>query len=300
MFVIATSHLQSFSPQNSQNRQADARAQSKGKKRPLEEDTYHGNAQAVERQRERTHSGHANRPVKPMKVVHKADRADIAREMHPPAPSARMPQPSWAILTAAQQQQQYEHSLEEEQGAAPSQPLYGGPSQPLLFGEASQPYRRAAGRREPLFLPSSQLSQLPAAAEAAIIESGLGIEHMTAEELEDMLEGDAEEVEFVSQRSVVPDSQADAGDAASLPAREDEAEDWQIDDDMDFGDGGYGQQRENSLELIEDVEMAPTQNDGGTKVRDSAWVWLDVLIDRSGRCSGRCSRISITALPPLS
>lgn len=131
MFVIATSHLQSFSPQNSQNRQADARAQSKGKKRPLEEDAYHGNAQAVERQRERTHSGHANRPMKPMKVVHKADRADIAREMHPPAPSARMPQPSWAILTAAQQQQQYEDPLEEEQGAVPSQPLYGGPSQPL-------------------------------------------------------------------------------------------------------------------------------------------------------------------------
>ncbi|EIW58231.1 uncharacterized protein TRAVEDRAFT_167684 [Trametes versicolor FP-101664 SS1] len=250
MFVIATSHLQSFSPQNSQNRQADARAQSKGKKRPLEEDTYHGNAQAVERQRERTHSGHANRP--------------------------------------------------EEQGAAPSQPLYGGPSQPLLFGEASQPYRRAAGAREPLFLPSSQLSQLPPAAEAAIIESGLGIEHMTAEELEDMLEGDAEEVEFVSQRSVVPDSQADAGDVASPPSREDEAEDWQIDDDMVFGDGGYGQQRENSLELIEDVEMAPTQNDGGTKVRDLAGASRGVLIDGSNRCSGRCSRISITALPPLS
>lgn len=266
LFVIATSHLQSFSPQNSQTRQADARAQGKGKKRPLEEDAYHGNAQAVERQRERTHSGHANRPVKPMKVVHKADRADIAREMHPPAPSARMPQPSWAILTAAQQQQQYEDPLEDDPGAAPSQPLYGGPSQPLLFGGASQPYQRGAGVREPLFLPSSQLSQLPPAAEAAIIESGLGIEHMTAEELEDMLEGDAEEVEFVSQRSAVPDSQVEAEAAVASP-REEEAEDWQIDDDMDFGDGGYGQQRENSLELIEDVEMEPTQNNGGTKVR---------------------------------
>lgn len=301
MFVIATSHLQSFSPQNSQTRQVDARAQSKGKKRPLEEDTYHGNAQAVERQRSRTHSGNANRPTKPMKVVHKADRADIAREMHPPAPSARMPQPSWAILTAAQPQQQYEDPLEEEPGAVPSQPLYGGPSQPLLFGEASQPYRRGAGAREPLFLPSSQLSQLPAAAEAAIIESGLGIEHMSAEELEDMLEGDAEEVEFASQRSAAPDSQADADDAAGAPSRGEEAEDWQIDDDdMDFGNGGYGQQRENSLELIEDVEMAPTQHDGGTKVRDLVWVSRDVLINECFRCSGRCSRISTAVLPPLS
>lgn len=286
MFVIAASHLQSFSPQNSQTRQSDARAQVKGKKRPLEEDAHHGNAQEVAR--ERTRSGHANRPAKPMKVVHRADPASIAREMHPP-PSAQQPQPSWAILTAAQQQYRDPHrDAEDDAGALPSQPPFRG---------ASQASQRGGAEREPLFLPSSQLSQLPRAAEEAIIGSGLGIEHMTAEELEDMLEGDAEEVEFATQRSFVADDvQVEAAESA---LDMEEEEDWQIEDDMDFGDAGYGQQGE-SFELIEDIEMEPTQNDGGTKVRGSR-VSYDLVCSRieAARCSGRClkTRGSCTAAP---
>ncbi|KAH9857352.1 Rad9-domain-containing protein [Lenzites betulinus] len=245
LFVIAASRLQSVSPQSSQSRQRDARAQSKGKKRPLEEDAYHGNAQAVDREHVHSHS----RTGKPIKVVHRADRASIAREMHPPPqPSfAHEPQPSWAILTAAQPQPNHYEDDENEgqEGMRPQSPIV----------------------REPLFLPGSQLSQLPPAAEAAIIESGLGIEHMTAEELEDMLEGDAEEVEFVSQRSVpiVPDmSQGDPPDAGM--GREGWEDGLEGDEDIEFDDDlGYGQRRD-SFELIEDVEMAPTQNDGGTKV----------------------------------
>jgi cell cycle checkpoint control protein RAD9A len=48
--------------------------------------------------------------------------------------------------------------------------------------------------REPLFLPMS--SQLSAADEQMIRDTGLGIEDMNAEELEMMLEGDGEEVVF--------------------------------------------------------------------------------------------------------
>ncbi|KAI0358088.1 hypothetical protein OH77DRAFT_1421371 [Trametes cingulata] len=258
LFVIAASRLQSGPPHASQAREPRPRANAK--KRPLEEDTHHRNAPEHERPRA-VHQ--QNRPVKPMKVVHRADRASIAREMHPPPPplSAHEPQPSWAILTAAQQP--YRDAYEEEDQAGPaSQGLFGGASQASRRGEGS-------GEREPLFLPGSQLSQLPAAAEAAIIESGLGIEHMTAEELEDMLEGDAEEVEFVSQRPrVEEDSREDVGESAEgAGSREEggEGDEWQMEDDMEYeGGGGYGQGRD-SFELVEDIEMEPTQNDGGTR-----------------------------------
>ncbi|KAI0630855.1 Rad9-domain-containing protein [Trametes polyzona] len=252
MFVIATCHLQSFSPQSSQTRQAIASAQSKGKKRPLEEDAHQGNAQAVERERIRSASAH--RPAKPMKVVHRADHASIACELNP-APSVHDPPPSWAILTAAQTR--YKDAYDDNRGGQPSQPLFGGASQ-------SQPPRRESAEREPLFLPESQLSQLPPAAEAAIIESGLGIENMTAEELEDMLEGDAEEVEFSTQRSR-PAEDENMGHPRD-PERED-MDDWRIEGDEVMDDGGAGyEQNADSFELIDDIEMEPTQNDGGTKV----------------------------------
>jgi len=54
--------------------------------------------------------------------------------------------------------------------------------------------------REPLFLPTS--SQLSVAHEEAIRSSGLGVEHMDADELAQMLDGEGEEVafDFSSQR----------------------------------------------------------------------------------------------------
>ncbi|KAI0369203.1 hypothetical protein BV20DRAFT_1021341 [Pilatotrama ljubarskyi] len=257
LFVIAASRIQSVSPHNSQARDNHARANTaKGKKRPLEEDTHHRNAQAADHERPR--AAHPNRPVKPMKVVRRADRASIAREMHPPPPSVHQPQPSWAILTAAQQAYQDAY---ENQGGQTSQGVFSSASQSSQRGSAD-------AEREPLFLPGSQLSQLPPAAEAAIIESGLGIENMTAEELEDMLEGDAEEVEFVSQRPRMAheDGKAELGDSADgAGAGEEEAEEWQMEDEMGFGDGGGYGQGQDSFELVDDIEMEPTQNDGGTK-----------------------------------
>ncbi|KAI0695357.1 Rad9-domain-containing protein [Cerioporus squamosus] len=231
LFVIATSHVQS-SQQTSQNRQRDQGLRvgggSNGRKRPLDDDSNH----RTERNRPRV--------KKPMKVVYQADRASIAREMHPP-PVPREPQPSWAILTAAQQpeaQDQYEDYNENAYASA-------GPSQPEM-GRAAV--------KEPLFLPSSQLSQLPPAVEAAIIESGLGIEHMSAEEFAAMLQCDADEIEFGEARVKPEESQED--DLGE--------DDGQVDDGMDFAPGGL-RGRTDSFELVDDVEMAPTQNDGGTK-----------------------------------
>ncbi|RPD64143.1 hypothetical protein L226DRAFT_611743 [Lentinus tigrinus ALCF2SS1-7] len=231
LFIIATSHVQS-SQQASQKRQRApglrVGGDSNGRKRPLEDDSNH----RTERER--------HRMKKPMKVVHHADRASMVREMHPP-PVPREPPPSWAILTAAQQpeaQDQFEHYNDN---AYPS----AGPSQPEV-GRAAE--------KEPLFLPSSQLSQLPPAVEAAIIESGLGIEHMSAEEFAAMLEGDADEVEF---------GEACVKQEAS---QEDELweDDWQADDRTDFAPAEL-RGRTDSFELVDDVEMAPTQDDGGTK-----------------------------------
>lgn len=204
------------------------------------------------------------RQKKPMKVVRTSDRASIAREMNPPP---LPPQPSWAVLTAAQQNyhdQQYDDYDQH-------QPELAGPSR------ASQ-QALDAPEKEPLFLPSSQLSQQPAA-----VDSGLGIEHMTAEELEMMLEGDAEEVVF-SQDRIKKES-----------AEEDEleyvGEDWRSQDRMEFmiGEGGDGTRGE-SLELVDDMEMAPTQNDGGMKVREIRSIVCALRSLTSFRCSDRFSR----------
>ncbi|KAI0640814.1 Rad9-domain-containing protein [Trametes meyenii] len=252
LFVIAASTVQSVSPYSSQARQNDARAQAKGKKRPLEGDTHQHNVQTADR--ERVHGLRIPRPMKPMKVVHRADRASIAREMQPP-PSAHGPQPSWSILTAAQQQYQDANDEQDADGRLPPslQQPFGGTG----FSQLSQ-RQRGSEEREPLFLPGSQLSQLPPAAEAAIIESGLGIENMTAEELADMLEGDADEVEFATQT----DRRPSAG--VNMRGEEIVVEEWQMMEEESDLQGGYGQQRD-SFELLEDVEMEPTQKDGGTK-----------------------------------
>ena len=104
LFIIATNQIVSRSQQNSQAGSAPRNANPR--KRPLEEDSNHqshGQQQRVVRIAE---GGERPRvPRKPMKVVHKTDRQSIAREMRPPPLPTADPQPSWAVLTAAQQQQ---------------------------------------------------------------------------------------------------------------------------------------------------------------------------------------------------
>lgn len=73
--------------------------------------------------------------------------------------------------------------------------------------------------REPLFLPMS--SQLSAADEQIIRETGLGIENMNAEELEMMLEGDGEEVTF------------DMG--SQISAKKEDMDTRQTEEDAEFG-----------------------------------------------------------------
>ncbi|KAI0330901.1 hypothetical protein GY45DRAFT_1302015 [Cubamyces sp. BRFM 1775] len=227
LFVIAASQLQSVSPHNSQTRRANGNntnnaSHANARKRPLEEDTHQRNAHAVDPARERTRARSGN-ANRPQ-----YNNGDDQWGAAPPSP----PRVGYAY---ASQQSQRERILGNGKGKE--------------------------REKEPLFLPGSQLSQLPPAAEAAIIESGLGIENMTAEEFEAMLEGDAEEVEFGTgppRRTQQEEEDGGEGDAGGGQ------EEWQMEEDeVDYR---YGQRQEDSFELVDDVEMEPTQNDGGTKV----------------------------------
>ncbi|PIL25203.1 hypothetical protein GSI_13092 [Ganoderma sinense ZZ0214-1] len=293
LFVIATSQIFSRSQQNSQA--AAEPASRNPRKRPLEEDSHHnrsnGNSRNLRNVRVAEDGGRPreHRPTKPMKVVHRTDKQSIAREMNPPPLPTAEPPASWAVLTAAQQREQQQGEYDEE---GEDQNQYGdyndydyefnpgdadaqaGPSQHSQRSHISRNGRGSGSgsgerhkEKEPLFLPSSQISHLPAASQAAIIESGLGIEHMSAEELAMMLDGDADmdeaEVELGGNHGV-GDGNPPPQPRQPSSSLEYADEDWRMEDRADFvtGEHGHGQQRD-SLELVEDdddFEMAPTQN----------------------------------------
>ena len=130
--------------------------------------------------------------------------------------------------------------------------IFSHSREPLFYPQSSQivppPVSSARERptqtqrsKTPLFFPMSQLSQQD---EQVIRESGLGIEYMNREELEAMLEGDGEEVEF------------------------------DIAKDMELGPGFSNKGRDggDSLDLFED-EFGPTQ-DGDKDSRKVSWFWL--------------------------
>ena len=238
LFVVATTQVQSASQPNSQANQRDATPglRANARKRPLDGD----DGPQVRMADGPVHFN--DRPKRPMKVVQRTDRQSMAREMNPQLAAAAPddePQPSWAVLSAAQQPSQgIQYQYDGDFGGA-------GPSNLSLPGVARARARTPPHEREPLFLPGSQLSQLPPDQRAAIIDSGLGIENMTMEEFEAMLDGEAEEVEF-------------GEDGA------DEEVAWPVDDGLDFR--GYSAGRQDSLELVDDIEMAPTQPGSGGKV----------------------------------
>lgn len=294
LFVIATSQIFSRSQQNSQAEPAPWNP----RKRPFEDDSNGWNQRDVRVAGDRGKA--RERQTKPMKVVHRTDKQSIAREMNPPPPPTAEPPPSWAVLTAAQQRQQ-QREQEDEQSRDQQYEDYNdydyefNPQDPHAQAGPSQPSRRSqagnqsrARQKEPLFLPSSQISHLPAASQAAIIESGLGIEHMSAEELAMMLDGDAD----VDELGEHGDGDGKQGQSPQERQRQREPsssleyadEDWRMEDRTDFVDGENGHaQTRDSLELVDDdddFEMAPTQNhDGGTKVS----LFFERLVSGKGR-----------------
>ncbi|TFK44246.1 Rad9-domain-containing protein [Crucibulum laeve] len=138
---------------------------------------------ANNRKRDREETPEMPRVKKPMKVVQPAAASPslVNSGSHPQSrASSSMPPPSSLLRSAFSQ---------ASRNAMPPPPVPSNANQSL--------YKRPKDP-EPLFLPSSQLS---AADEAILRETGLGIEDMGADELAYMLEGDGEEVAFdFSQR----------------------------------------------------------------------------------------------------
>ncbi|KAJ7725867.1 Rad9-domain-containing protein [Mycena maculata] len=134
------------------------------------------------REREETPRDFA-RIKKPMKAAQRTDAASLAHESRTP------------------RSQSASTSRTAESMPPPPVPRRSYPSQHQLEDMPDAQMTPVPSRkREPLFLPMS--SQLSAADEQIIRDTGLGIEDMNAEELEMMLEGDGEEVAFdMSQRS---------------------------------------------------------------------------------------------------
>ncbi|KAJ7096368.1 Rad9-domain-containing protein [Mycena epipterygia] len=128
------------------------------------------------REREETPREFA-RIKKPMKVVQRTDAASLAQADK--ASRSQSTSRGFESMPPPPVPQRYSQSTHEEMSDAHMTPV---PSR----------------NREPLFLPMS--SQLSAADEQILRDTGLGIEDMNAEELEMMLEGDGEEVDIGSQR----------------------------------------------------------------------------------------------------
>ncbi|KAH8103973.1 Rad9-domain-containing protein [Cristinia sonorae] len=119
-------------------------------------------------------------------------------------------------------------------GSMPPPPVPASATRQILPSQRYPPHSQGAARQptpqeEPLFLPSSQLSQ---ADQELIRESGLGIEDMNMDEFNAMMDDDGEEV---------------------------------FDGGAVVGDVGGDRERETSMD-IEDTQMAPTQ--GGSNSSD--------------------------------
>jgi len=112
-------------------------------------------------------------------------------------------------------------------------------------------------QRDPLFLPSSQMST---ADEEVLRATGLGVESMDAHELADLLEGEGEEVDFSSQREETADNNMDEQD---------------------------------SLELFEEIEFSATQSShSGDRVCSFLSLVGALNYFYTSRCSNPCSKTS--------
>ncbi|KAG0707339.1 Rad9-domain-containing protein [Suillus ampliporus] len=240
LFVISTSQVNgSAAPAPSNSAQLSAR------KRPYPNDEGEGSS----RQRSET-----PRIRKPMKAVQRMDAhtPDATSTSKAQSDARSMPPPSYIPQHTPGSPQNQKPPLPSPSWNLPPDTSHGVPVEPeplfytsqlLSDGPSGSPEvgRATARARTPLFYPLSQLSQ---ADKEVIRGSGLGIENMNQYELEAMLEGEGEEVDFgfaASQNLI----NVEDGDSSMLLA----------DDDPE------------SLELFEDTntEFGPTQDDVGGK-----------------------------------
>ena len=301
LFVISTSQFQGTSFNSNMVARGPSTPkvqQPGGQKRPHPESGTQSSSNASGSGRGRSETPRMEKAKKPMKAVQRTEIPGASREsstvnndermMPPPSfiPDPNRTQGSHSMVFHASQNDDFggmngldtngfgdggilDGNTRDNNTKGADNPISSHSHDPLFYPQSSQivpppvPLTRdqpAQNQRSktPLFFPSSQLSQQN---ERAIRDSGLGIEYMNQEELEAMLEGDGEEVEFDVAQDMAPGPGLNGG-----------------------GEGG------GSLDLFED-EFGPTQ-DGDKDGRKVSWIWwyLPVL---------RVSKTDFQAFQPL-
>lgn len=263
LFVISTSQVATNSASTSQTTTASNTKNSGGSNQRLgsaslkrtrddgedgEDPGHAGGADSCDEPRHssviRAQEKERDRIKKSMKAVHRADPASVAHAQAF-ASSSSSSRPHANVTLSVHGSMPPPLSIPFR---APSQYQNSQPA-PSYQNDNNSNWRRP--EKEPLFLPSSQLS---AAEEDVMRESGLCIEGMdSAEALMAMLEDEGEEVGFdVASRNA---NVALGGDVGG----EDLGGDGDIDGELGGGD---------SFDIIEDVEMEATQADtSGVKVK---------------------------------
>lgn len=235
LFVISTSQLQGTtfnSNTNTRSLSTPKPQQPGGQKRPHPDNEVQQALNASGSGSGRSETPRAEKVKKPMKAVQRTEVTGatiVSREnstaikdehmMPPPSfiPNANRTQGSHSLVFDASQNGDFgatDHfdlgDIGDEAGTIDGDTeggensIFSHSGDPLFYPLSSQivppPVPLTCERptqtqraKTPLFFPMSQLSQRD---EQTIRESGLGVEYMNREELEAMLEGDGEEVEF--------------------------------------------------------------------------------------------------------
>ena len=287
LFVISTSQFHGTSSNANANTRTSStpNPQQSGQKRPHADNESRASFNASGSGRGRSETPRAEKVKRSMKAVQRTEvtgatiasreNSTVIKDEHRMPPPSFIPNPSrsqgsHSLVFHASQNGDFGAMDDLDPGGFRDEPgvidgntgddnsISSHPRDPLFYPQSSQivppPVPLARERptqtqrsKTPLFLPLSQLSQQD---EQVIRESGLGIEYMNREELEAMLEGDGEEVEFDI-----------AKDMESGPGLSNEG-----------GDGG------ESLDLFED-EFGPTQ-DGDKDGKKVSWFWLFLRVLR--------------------
>ncbi|TFK51794.1 hypothetical protein OE88DRAFT_1712289 [Heliocybe sulcata] len=199
LFVISTSQVHGAGGGASQSRGASQAANGDGP-----------NGNGRKRSRDEDEPRRLANRKKPMKVVQRTDVPGYHRTSEPEL----MPPPS-SIPQRRSPQFSQPHAGPSSARREESEPLFFPPSSLSAPRPQSPLFTQHQQDPEPLFLPGSQPSQ-------AIVDSGLGIESMSAAEFEAMFEGDEEEMELLGSQTLSQKQLMEGGESSLQRGKEEE------------------------------------------------------------------------------
>lgn len=260
LFVVSTSQVPGVPPggnganSTQQSRGTTASGSSSQIRKRVREESPERNRNMAPR----TPASERRRP--PMKAVQRTDPAEFARQQQQQhqsqtsqlsrAPYGSMPPPSIVPRQQSQQSNGF-HFSQARNGSQFEQ------------------------EREPLFLPSSQMSQADA---EALRASGLGVDNMDADEFLAMMEEEGEEVGVTLEEALLAPRDGGGGAGAKVGS-----------------DSGSETEPESDLEMLD--ELGPTQSLDGNKVRGLRFA--AVLCSRLMRVDHTGFQASVRGLTPF-